>query len=72
MATTEARLTVEGMKCDGCAQTVRESLMALPAVAEASVSLERKEAVISYDPSSLELAELIKAVEAKGYKAKAR
>lgn len=40
------RLSIEGMKCDGCAKTVREHLESIDGVTNASVSLADKGAVI--------------------------
>ena len=37
---------VEGMKCDGCANTVKERFSGLPSVASVEMDLENKQATI--------------------------
>jgi copper chaperone CopZ len=43
-------LTVEGMTCQGCVQTVTEALLRVPGVVGAVVSLDSASAVVSVDP----------------------
>lgn len=40
------KLTIEGMKCDGCADTVLQCLKSIEGVTEASVNLENKSALV--------------------------
>jgi len=47
----KATLEVKGMTCAGCETTVRLALERTPGVGSASVSYERGEAVVDYDPA---------------------
>lgn len=60
-------LNIEGMTCDGCANTITKSLEKTEGVSEADVSLEEKKAVVKYTGEDNEA--LVKAVEKVGYKA---
>jgi mercuric ion transport protein len=50
-AFAKATLDVKGMTCAGCEMTVRLALERTPGVGSASVSFERGEAVVDYDPA---------------------
>ncbi|XP_069067208.1 copper-transporting ATPase 1 isoform X2 [Pleurodeles waltl] len=57
-------LVVEGMHCNSCVTNIETQLSALPAVASIQVSLEKKCAVITYNPIAINPEALKKAVEA--------
>jgi len=60
-------LTVTGLHCEPCADTVQEALQKVKGVKEAKVSYDDKEAVVKYDPGACKVDDLLKAVrEAKG------
>lgn len=42
-------ISVEGMTCEGCALSVRESIEKLPGVSDVSVSVEKGEATFTLD-----------------------
>lgn len=63
------RLRVEGMSCGHCVGRVTQALRGVRGVRAVTVSLERKEAVVTVDPGSVDRAELVRAVEAAGYRA---
>lgn len=44
-------VNIEGMKCDGCANTVKEAFSALDGVKKVEVNLEHKQATIKGDVS---------------------
>ena len=68
-ATTKTTLRVEGMTCTGCETAVRMVLKKVPGVTSADVSYEKKQAVVTYDPSRTTPAKLAAAIaEAFGYK----
>jgi len=67
-ATRTIRLRVEGMGCDGCATSVRESLEAVPGVARAEVDLQRGTVEVRALPA-LEPARLVATIDAAGYEA---
>ncbi|MFM5879444.1 heavy-metal-associated domain-containing protein [Aeromonas sanarellii] len=60
------QLTVSGMSCGGCAASLQKSLLAQPAVSEASVDFASRQAVIE---SELSREELIALIEARGFTA---
>jgi len=39
-------LTIEGMKCEGCASTVVEKLQSIEGVERVAVDLEKKQAIV--------------------------
>jgi periplasmic mercuric ion binding protein len=60
-------LTVTGLHCEPCADTVQEALLKVKGVKEAKVSYDDKEAVVKYDAGACKVDDLLKAVrEAKG------
>lgn len=63
------RLRVEGMTCGGCVIGTRKVLTRLPGVTKADVSYERREAVVTYDPAKVTVAQMIAAVKTLGYTA---
>jgi len=62
-------LTIEGMTCNHCVQTVQRALSAVPGVQKAEVDLAQQKAFIEFE-DPLDLPAAIKAVEEEGYKAK--
>ncbi|HLH29266.1 MAG TPA: cation-translocating P-type ATPase, partial [Acidimicrobiales bacterium] len=62
-------LAVEGMHCSACATRIQRSLGKLPAVASASVNLATNRAFVAYDPSSVGIERLCRAVADVGYEA---
>ncbi|HKV86133.1 MAG TPA: heavy metal translocating P-type ATPase [Ktedonobacterales bacterium] len=62
-------LSLEGMTCASCAMRIEKGLRKVPGVASASVNLATERANVSYDPSVASVADLVKKVEATGYKA---
>ena len=64
----EKKLNVEGMMCMHCKASVEKVLSAVPGVTAVVVDLEAKSAVVTCDGNVLD-ADLIAAVEKKGFKA---
>jgi copper chaperone len=64
-------LEVEGMTCNHCMMRVTKALEGLDGVKSAKVSLEKKQAEVTFKGDKSENSVLIKAVEDAGYKAKA-
>ena len=60
-------LGIEGMTCGGCVKSVTNVLTALDGVAKAEVSLEKKCAVVDYDPAKVGLDQLKRSVEDAGF-----
>jgi len=65
--TTTLNLPVLGMSCAGCAHSVEERVATLPGVEEASVNYASQTLKLSYQPKSLQLELLQKAVQDAGY-----
>jgi copper chaperone CopZ len=63
----EAVLTISGMTCGGCANTVGRILSRVPGVDAAAVDFETRQATVTGEVSTVDL---IAAVEAAGYGAK--
>jgi copper chaperone len=63
------KLTVNGMTCGGCVRSVTNVLTQVPGVKGATVSLERKEAEVTFDPAVASIAQLKTAVEDAGFEA---
>ncbi|WP_239254430.1 heavy-metal-associated domain-containing protein [Listeria ilorinensis] len=60
-------LKIDGMSCAHCKKRVEEALQGVQGVKSAEVSLEKEEAIVSYDASLVQEAELVEAVEEAGY-----
>ena len=63
------RISVEGMTCAGCVNSVTRVLAALPGVAQADVSLTKARAKVTYDPAQTSVDAMRQAIERAGYKA---
>ena len=63
-------LRIEGMHCASCVATIEKSLLSKDGVIKASVSLLDEKAVVEYDPDFVNRAELEKAVDTTGYRAR--
>jgi DNA-binding transcriptional MerR regulator len=59
---------IEGMHCEGCAQTIEALLEAEAGVESAAVSYRNREAQVTFDPAALEEARIAAAIERAGYK----
>lgn len=62
-------LKIGGMACGGCANSVRQALLAVDGVSGAEVSYADAQAKVSYDPARATLEQLRAAVQAAGYQA---
>ncbi|MDR1163192.1 MAG: heavy-metal-associated domain-containing protein [Candidatus Accumulibacter sp.] len=58
---------IEGMSCQGCVKSVTNVLRVLPGVEHVSVSLEKKQAEIAFDPVRVGVAQFKGAVEEAGF-----
>jgi len=71
MSTTErdrVDLPVQGMTCASCANRIERKLNKLDGV-EATVNFAIEQASVTYDPATVEAAQLVDAIEAAGYSA---
>ena len=62
-------LKIDGMTCGGCVKSVTRVLIELDGVAQADVSLEKAQAVVSFDANKVQPAALVEAVEDAGFDA---
>lgn len=63
----ETTLTVRGMTCQGCVNSVTNALRRVVGVTEAQVSLADAKALVRYDASQADVGKLKAAVEAAGF-----
>ena len=63
----EIILSVTGMTCGGCVNSVQKVLLALPGVQRADVTLSPGQARVVFDPALVERTALVKAVVAAGF-----
>ncbi|MBI1965673.1 MAG: heavy-metal-associated domain-containing protein [Betaproteobacteria bacterium] len=61
-------LQIQGMHCDGCAETIKALLDVEAGVKASSVSFKDGSARVLYDPAAADEAKLVAAVEKGGYK----
>jgi Cu+-exporting ATPase len=66
---SRAVLDLEGMTCASCAMRIEKGLKKVPGVKDASVNLATEQATVSYDPVQTSLEQMVRKVEAVGYKA---
>ncbi len=71
-ATSVAILDIEGMHCTSCSSLIEKSLRKVSGVEEANVNFSSEKARIKFDPKSVKIADLEKAVLNAGYVAKAQ
>ncbi|TMD68583.1 MAG: heavy-metal-associated domain-containing protein, partial [Chloroflexi bacterium] len=62
-------LALEGMTCASCAMRIEKGLKKVPGVRNASVNLAIEQAAVTYDPAQTNLEQMVRSVEAVGYKA---
>jgi len=63
----EITLSVTGMTCGGCVNSVQKVLTALPGVQSVEVTLTPGQARVTFDPSKLERAALVQAIVDAGF-----
>lgn len=63
----EITLSVTGMTCGGCVNSVQKVLTALPGVQNVEVTLTPGQARVTFDPSKLERAALVQAIVDAGF-----
>ena len=63
-------LSVPDMSCSTCPIQVKKALSRVPGVSDASASLEKKEAVVTYDENKTDVEALLKATADIGFPSK--
>ena len=64
-------VTIDGMHCDGCAETIKALLTIESGVKATEVSYPERRARVLYDPAAVDEARLIAAIEKGGFRVKA-
>lgn len=59
---------IDGMNCDGCAQTIQSMIEKEPGVRMASVSFNERAARILYDPQSVQESRLVDLIQKPGFR----
>jgi mercuric ion binding protein len=67
-ATKKVTLSVEGMTCAACPITVKKALDKVKGVEKVDVSLEKKEAVVTFDDAKTKVEALLDATKNAGYR----
>jgi Cu+-exporting ATPase len=65
----EIKLDIEGMTCASCVKAVEKSISKLEGVSFVSVNLMDEKAIVKFDPSTVKVKEMEKAVKNAGYSA---
>lgn len=60
-------LTVRGMSCGGCAQTVQKALTGLDGVTDAKVSHTQAKAQVTYEPQRVNVGRMKEVIRKAGY-----
>lgn len=60
-------LSIEGMTCGGCVNSVKRALANFPGIQKVEVSLEKGQATLEYDPAQVSPDQLKTAIEESGY-----
>lgn len=64
-----AAFKIDGMSCQGCEEEVKHEVNKLQGIIKTDVSYQNKNAVIQFDNSKTNIAEIEKAINSTGYKA---
>jgi len=63
-------LAIEGMTCEGCESTVKESIEKLPGIASATASYKEKTTIVAFDSTQTNTTDISKAITDAGYEVK--
>ncbi len=66
-ATQTVTLSVPGMTCPACPITVKKALSKVEGVSQVDVTLEKREAVVTFDDTKADIQKLTKATKDAGY-----
>lgn len=67
VATQKIKISVDGMVCSACQSNVKKTIKSLNGVKDVEVSLENKNAFITYYPNLIKPEQIQKAINDKGY-----
>lgn len=63
----ELIITVEGMSCSHCENSIKKAVGSLNGVDSVSVDLKSKNVTVKYDPDKVDLGIITEAIEDQGY-----
>lgn len=66
----EATINVGGMHCENCVASIEKGINGLEGIEKVVVTLNDSTAIVNFDASKVELAQIEKAVEKRGFKVK--
>jgi copper chaperone CopZ len=61
-------LTISGMSCEACEEEIKHEVYALPGIVNAEVYYQKRNAMITFDSSRINVSAIENAVNATGYK----
>jgi copper chaperone len=64
------KYSVEGMSCTGCENTINQAVMEIPGVTSATSSFTEKYTLVTFDSALVDMHQVKKAVDDKGYELK--
>jgi copper chaperone len=65
----KATISIEGMNCQHCVQTVHKALADVAGVTKVEVDLPQKAARVEYDPTAATVGKMMQAVQTSGFTA---
>lgn len=67
--TTKIKMSVEGMSCMACVANVKKTIEEVEGVQQVEVSLQQKQAIVTYVSSAVKPEKIQEAVNKRGFKA---
>ena len=64
----EIKLKIEGMHCTGCSSRLEKALNNTDGVESATVSFEKKQAIITYNESQTDIEQIKQIIQDTGFK----
>ena len=65
----KVKMPVDGMVCNACQSNVKKTIKSIDGVSDVEVNLEKKFALFTYDPQKVNVEQVQKAVNDKGFTA---
>jgi copper chaperone CopZ len=65
----KVKMPVDGMVCNACQSNVKKTIKSIDGVSDVEVNLEKKFALFTYDPQKINVEQVQKAVNDKGFTA---
>lgn len=69
VAMQTVKMPVNGMVCNACQSNVKKTIKSVDGVTDVEVNLEKKFAVLTFDPKKVKIEQVQKAVNDKGFEA---